>query len=130
MQLIINQVTREIISTAFGKGRRHDFNLFKESKTVVKEEIELLGDKGYQGINHYHKASLIPYKKTKKKPLTPQQKEANRQLASVRVTVENVIRCLKVFRILSGRYRNRRKRFGLRVNLIAGLYNYELKLAT
>jgi hypothetical protein len=29
---------------------------------------------------------------------------------------------------LSERYRNRRKRFGLRLNLIAGLYNYELKL--
>ncbi|MBD2002270.1 IS5/IS1182 family transposase, partial [Trichocoleus sp. FACHB-40] len=27
------------------------------------------------------------------------------------------------------RYRNRRKRFGLRFNLIAGLYNYELRLA-
>ncbi|MBD1879003.1 IS5/IS1182 family transposase, partial [Coleofasciculus sp. FACHB-T130] len=26
----------------------------------------------------------------------------------------------------SGRYRNRRKRFGLRFNLIAGLLNYEL----
>ncbi|MBT7069454.1 MAG: IS5/IS1182 family transposase, partial [Anaerolineae bacterium] len=31
-----------------------------------------------------------------------------------------------VFRILSERYRNRRKRFGLRFNLIASLYNFEL----
>ncbi|CAA9407310.1 Mobile element protein [uncultured Leptolyngbya sp.] len=36
---------------------------------------------------------------------------------------------LKVFKILSERYRNRRKRFGLRFNLIAGLYNFELDLA-
>ena len=41
--------------------------------------------------------------------------------------VENVIRRLKIFRILSERYRHRRKRFGLRFNLIAGLHN-ELKL--
>ena len=47
MQLIVNQVTKEIICTAFGKGKRHDFNLFKNSKIVVKEEIELLADKGY-----------------------------------------------------------------------------------
>jgi len=33
-----------------------------------------------------------------------------------------------VFRILSGRYRNRRKRFGLRCNLIAALYNFEYSL--
>ncbi|MBI4854299.1 MAG: IS5/IS1182 family transposase, partial [Acidobacteria bacterium] len=35
---------------------------------------------------------------------------------------------LKVFRILSEHYRNRRKRFNLRFNLIAGIYNYELSL--
>ncbi|MGL5922439.1 MAG: IS5 family transposase, partial [Chroococcidiopsis sp.] len=32
------------------------------------------------------------------------------------------------FKILSLTYRNRRKRFGLRFNLIAALYNYELRL--
>jgi hypothetical protein len=31
----------------------------------------------------------------------------------------------KIFRILAQRYRNRRRRFGLRCNLIAALYNYE-----
>jgi hypothetical protein len=38
-----------------------------------------------------------------------------------------VIGKLKVFRILLERYRNRRRRFGLRVNLIAAIYNYERK---
>jgi len=128
MQLIVNQVTREIICTAFDKGRKHDFNLLKQSKIPIKEEIELLADKGYQGIKKYHKNSKTPYKKTKKTPLTLEQKKENSQLASQRIVVENVIRCLKIFRILSSRYRNRRKRFGLRVNLIAGIYNYELKL--
>ncbi len=130
MQLIINQLTREIICTAFGKGRRHDFYLFKESKIAIGQEVQLLGDKGYQEINSYHKASLTPHKKTKKTHLNPEQKKANCQLATVRVAAENVIRCLKIFLILSSRYRNRKKRIGLRVNLIAGIYNYELKSAT
>ena len=128
MQLIVNQVTKEIICTAFDKGRKHDFNLLKQSKIAIAEETELLADKGYQGIKKYHKNSKTPYKKTKKYPLTIEQKKENSQLASKRIVVENVIRCLKIFRILSSRYRNRRKRFGLRVNLIAGIYNYELKL--
>ena len=102
--------------------------MLKQSKIPIKEEIELLADKGYQGIKKYHKNSKTPYKKTKKTPLTLEQKKENSQLASQRIVVENVIRCLKIFRILSSRYRNRRKRFGLRVNLIAGIYNYELKL--
>ncbi len=40
--------------------------------------------------------------------------------------VEHIIREIKIFKILSYPYRNRRKRFGLRVNLIAAIYNFEL----
>ncbi|MDR2539526.1 MAG: IS5/IS1182 family transposase, partial [Chlamydiales bacterium] len=39
---------------------------------------------------------------------------------------EIVIGSLKRFKIISDRYRNRRKRFSLRFNLIAGIYNLEL----
>jgi hypothetical protein len=46
-------------------------------------------------------------------------------LSSSRVVVENVLRTLKIFRILAEKYRNRRRRFGLRLNLIAGIINYE-----
>jgi DDE superfamily endonuclease len=60
--------------------------------------------------------------------LSDAQKRSNRELASRRVVVEHVIRGLKIFRILAERYRNRRERFSLRFNLIAGLHNYELSL--
>ena len=56
------------------------------------------------------------------------QRRRNRMLSSTRVVVENVIRFLKRFHILTDRYRNRRKRFGLRFNLIAAIYNQELIL--
>ena len=52
-----------------------------------------------------------------------------RELAKHRIYVEHVIRCLKIFRILAQPYPNRRRRFGLRFNLIAGLYNCGLNLA-
>jgi hypothetical protein len=41
-----------------------------------------------------------------------------------------VIRRLKVFRVLKETYRHRRRRFGLRLNLLAALYNHDLKLKT
>jgi hypothetical protein len=37
-----------------------------------------------------------------------------------------VFAAVKRFKIVSDRYRNRRKRFGLRFSLIAGIYNFEL----
>jgi hypothetical protein len=52
----------------------------------------------------------------------------NRQIASERVLNENVIGRLKRFKILSDRYRNRRKRFALRFNLLAGIYNREIEI--
>jgi len=58
--------------------------------------------------------------------LAREQRAENRRLARERSVAEHIIRSLKIFRILSERYRNRRRRFGLRFNLIAALYNHEL----
>jgi len=127
-QVLANKKSAEIICTAFSNGKTHDFSLFKKSKIGMNEKIELLGDKGYQGIKKIHANSRTPSKKTKNKNLSQAEKFFNRQLAKDRIIIENIHRSLNIFRILSSRYRNRRRRFGLRFNLIAGIYNYELYL--
>lgn len=104
----------------------HDFALFKETGGEIAGNIHLLGDSGYQGLHKEHENSRTPHKKPKGQPLREEQKRKNRELARLRIVVENVIRHLKIFRIVAERYRNRRRRFALRFNLIAGLYNYEL----
>jgi hypothetical protein len=109
------------------KGRKHDFRMFKDSKTHIHPTMHVQVDTGYQGIKNYHTNIGIPYKCSKKKSLTKVQLQYNHAIYSSRMTVEHVISELMVFRILSERYRNRRKRFGLRVNLIGALFNYELK---
>ncbi len=50
----------------------------------------------------------------------------NLKLSKTRVEVEHVIGKIKVFRIMSERYRNRRKNHGLRMGIICGIYNFEL----
>ena len=101
--------------------------MFKESGVRIHPETKSLTDTGYQGIQKLHQNSALPKKKTKKNPLTKEDKKKNRELSSERVLNENVIGMLKRFKIIADRYRNRRKRFGLRFNLIAGIYNYECK---
>jgi len=39
--------------------------------------------------------------------------------------VEHIIRNIKKFNIMAHRYHNHRKRFGLRLNLVCGIVNYE-----
>ena len=123
---MVDKKTQQVICTNFSNGKRHDFRLFKESKTHIRPDIKVVTDTGYQGIQRLHQKADLPKKKTKKHPLTKADKKKNRELASERVVNENVIGMLKRFKIISDKYRNRRKRFGLRFNLISGLYNWEL----
>jgi hypothetical protein len=111
--------------TAFAKGKKHDFRMFKESKVRPHPSIKVIGDSGYQGIQAIHAHSETPKKRSRKDPLTEEDKKANRQLSQVRIFVENVLALIKRFRILADKYRNRRKRFGLRFNLIAAICNKE-----
>ena len=60
--------------------------------------------------------------------MTKEDKKKNQELASERVVNENVIGMLKRFKIISDKYRNRRKRFGLRFNLISAIYNMEVAM--
>lgn len=115
-----------MICTNFSNGKRHDFRLFKESKVRFQEKTQVLTDTGYQGLKKIHSNSELPIKRRKNQLLTKREKQGNKELSSKRVLNENVIGMLKRFKIISDRYRNRRKRFGLRFNLIAGIYNFEL----
>jgi hypothetical protein len=83
-------------------------------------------DTGYQGIAKIHANVEIPKKRSKKNPLNKEDKQRNRKISSDRVVVENIIREVKIFRIMAEKYRNRRRKFGLRFNLIAAMYNLNL----
>jgi len=123
---VIDRKTGKIICTKVGKGRRHDFHLYKNSKVHACKEVEIITDTGYQGLQKIHAKTRMPKKRSKKNPLTKQDKKDNRAISSERVFVEHVIRRIKVFKIMAQPYRNRRKRFALRLNLIASIYNFEL----
>ena len=88
--------TKKIICIFFSKGRRHDFRIFKESKIKFHSEINLLTDGGYRRLKKLH--AKTPKRRSKKNSLTTRQKIIN----------------------------SFPKRFGLRFNLIAGIYNLEL----
>lgn len=124
----MDKKTKQVICTDFSNGKKHDFRLYKESKTKIHPKTKVITDTGYQGIKKLHKESELPKKRSKKNPLTKEDKEKNQELARERVINENVIGLLKRFKIIADKYRNRRKRFGLRFNLIAAIYNWELRL--
>lgn len=110
-------------------GSLHDFTLRKQEPPIPKDSRAYV-DSGYQGIEKIHPQTEFPYKKTKTKPLTNEEKEYNRALSSFRVTVEHIIGDIKTFKILADRYRNKRKRYGVKFNIIAGIVNLKNGFAT
>ena len=123
-QIVVDLNTKLIVCIAYRKGNQHDFKIWKNSQTNSKKEITYLGDKGYQGIQKLHENSQIPIKKKRGQKLSKEQKKFNKILAKQRIIIEHINRYLKIFRLLSSRYRNRRKRLNLRLTLISGIYNY------
>ena len=107
-------------------GSVHDFTLYKDSTgSAINPDVKVKTDSGYQGIAAYHANSEVPFKKSKNKPLTKEEKAFNRQLAKERIAIEHVNREIKIFKIMSERYRNRRRRHGLRMTLICAIRNSE-----
>jgi len=127
-QIIADIETQEIICTAQEKGSVHDFKLFKGTVRALFFGILLLADSGYQGLLSLHKNSRIPHKRSKNHPLSKEQKSFNRALAKERIVIENINARIKTFKIMSERYRNRRKRHLLRMNLICAILNRESKI--
>ena len=84
-------------------------------------------DLGYYGLEQDGFKLLMPIKKKKNIPLFDVEKKYNKMIGKIRVVIEHINSQLKTFRILSERYRNRRKRFGLRINLIAALVKRKKK---
>jgi len=104
------------------EGSCHDFEIYKKG-TPLPPKCRVYADSGYQGLDKRHKQTELPYKKPKGGKLSVDEKEYNRGLSSFRVRVENKIRDLKTFNILSQTYRNFRKGYGLKFTIIAGIVN-------
>ncbi|WP_369713888.1 hypothetical protein AB8B23_01505 [Leptotrichia sp. HSP-342] len=105
-----------ILNVSFSHGSVHDFRLFCRSRVYFSKDVLL-----YIGIDKIHGNSLVPKKSTKKHKLTKEDKKYN----SI-IYIEHVNSHIKKFRIVSTRYRNKRRKFALRFSLICAIYNFEL----
>lgn len=110
-------------------GAVHDFEVYKKGTPIPKDSTAF-ADSGYQGLDKLHIRTEIPFKASKNKPLDKEDKAYNRALSRIRVKVENVLRQIKIFRILSDRYRNKNKRYNLKFNIIAGIVNFKNGFST
>lgn len=103
-------------------GAVHDFSVYKGEPPIPKSTTALV-DSGYQGLDKIHARTELPFKASKNKSLDLEDNAYNHALSRIRVKVENVLGQIKIFKILSDRYRNKNKRYNLKFNIIAGIVN-------
>lgn len=124
-------IKNEIIATEKGRivsvsksapGTVHDITIRRRGPPLPKGS-RVYADSGYQGYQDDHLDLDIPYKSSKKHPLTEDEKEYNRALSAFRVRAEHAIRRIKTFRIFADRYRYPRASHSDKFALAAGIAN-------
>lgn len=126
VQAIIHSKTQQILSLCSIVDAVHDFELFKRNLKQIPVRLLSLRIKVIKEFLIFFRNSLLPLKEKRGYKLHPELKTYNREINKRRIGIEHVFFKLKTFKILSGCYRNRGKRLGLRFNLIAGIYNLQL----
>ncbi len=117
-QVLTDQNGHLLAIEAGHRGPTADKRIYEQSS--VEEPFahaDKRGDLGYKGLLSVQ----TPYKKPRGGLLTPEQKAANRQLASERVYVEHGIRRLKGFGIMRTLYRLATGLFAMIASATAGL---------
>jgi hypothetical protein len=122
-QLIACVETGEIFSVVCGKGKEHDFSIFKSSHVLIHPDSTVLGDSGYEGLQKYHQNAMTPIKKKKGVERSKEDKAFNKSLSKQRIIIENINRFCKIFRIVKEVYRGKHKNYGLNWHVVAALVN-------
>jgi hypothetical protein len=127
-QVVINTEGEIIDVDGDNPGSLHDKKIFDESKiiSIIPRDIDIMGDSGYQGIKDDFPRAKIPIKKKcGGQSLNKIQKRHNRKISRERVIVEHTIRKMKVFKILSEKYRGKRNKHGDIVRTISYFINVQ-----
>lgn len=128
--IIADKRKRILILTPSKHGRVHDKKLSDKSLAVIRlpEEVALLADTGFVGIDKQHQNTLIPKKKPRGGFLTCAEKAMNRLISSSRMVVEHAIGGMKRFGAVSHTYRNKNGFDDQLVNVAAGLWNLHVEM--
>ena len=136
-QLTVNSNGLIVHKTNHARGRRHDYDIFKQTRPELPKGVRPGVDLGYDGIQNDfpEMEAMIPFKRRspgrghrgeKAKRLTPNQKRFNKALSKARVVVEHTISRLKKFNIFGQEFRNRLKHYDSMTDIVSGLVNFRI----
>jgi hypothetical protein len=84
------------------------------------ENVILLGDKGYNGVENI----ISPKRNSPFYILTDEEKELNKKISKKRACIERVFSAIKLFQCLGGVFRGSKEKITSFLNIIVDIYNY------
>lgn len=126
------QQKRVLLLSKARAGSVHDKRQLDEEQWVehIPDEVVVAGDLGFQGLQKEYVNVHLPHKKPRKRELSQQQKQENREFSRQRVKCEHAHAGIKRYNSVAAIYRNRVPDFDDRLMLNAvGLWNFYLDAA-
>lgn len=127
--VVADEKRRILIVTPAKSGRRHDKKLTDKAHLArsIPDTVTIWNDTGLKGIERTHLNTMMPKKKTKKHPLTEEEKQENKLISAIRVIGEHAIGGIKRMKAASDIYRNHIANMDdTFILLSAGIWNYHL----
>jgi hypothetical protein len=125
--MVINTLCKILLLTATCEGKKHDKRASDEAGYTLPEGSLLYQDTGFQGFTIAGVLIIQPKKKPRGKELSPDDKENNRAISTVRIRVEHAIGGVKRYRIVKDKIRCWKKGFRDQVmETCCGLHNFRL----
>ncbi len=110
------------------KGRKHDYDIYKNNHPDIPKHVIIVVDLGYLGVekDFPDQLSALPYKKKRNQFLSDDEKDYNTIHSKKRIIVEHTISRLKKYRILADVFRNKLRKYNKVSDIVAGLINYRI----
>jgi hypothetical protein len=128
-QIMVNNHGIIIHKLGYKKGRRHDYDIYKENHPVTPKQVVNVVDLGYLGIekDFPQQLSSIPYRKKRSLlQLSQEQNEYNKSHSKRRIVIEHTICRIKKYKILADVYRNKLRKYNQVSDIVSGLINYRI----
>ncbi len=127
-QITVNNRGYILHKVGYKKGRKHDYNVYKNNHPITPKQVVNVFDLGYLGVetDFPEQLSALPYKKKRNQDLSQEEIDYNIIHAKKRIVVEHTICRLKKYRIMSDIFRNKLRKYNKVTDIVAGLINYRI----
>jgi hypothetical protein len=131
-QYIVNSEGTILHKTGHDRGRKHDYDVYKNNHPITPVQVENVFDLGYFGVQNDFPTvkSVLPVRKKKNVVLSGEERTYKRKHSQLRMIVEHTICRIKKFGIMSGKFRNRLRKYDDMSDIVSALLNFRIMIHT